>query len=54
MDKNKTLITLSVKVEKEYVDKILKRIKRGHLIFGSTYNKSDVVRDALRKYFEGL
>lgn len=55
MDTNKkTLITLSVKIEKEYVDKIVDRIKRGSLVFGSTYNRSDVVRDALRKYFEGL
>lgn len=49
MDKTKWVV-LSVKVEKEIADKIKERVKRDKLEMGSTYNRSCVVRKALRQY----
>ena len=52
MDKNKKWVTLSVKIEKEIADKLDERVKRDALEMGSTYNRSCIVRKALKRYLE--
>ena len=49
---NKKWVTISVRVEKELAEKMDERVKRDSLEMGSTYNRSCVVRKALRRYLE--